>query len=198
MHISSYLKMEQFSDIFLDKYRNKKISILDVGSQNVNGSYRNIFNKPNWTYTGCDMAAGDNVDIVLSNIYNWKEIKTNTYDVVISGQCFEHIEYFWVTMLEISRVLKQGGLCCIIAPSSGYEHKYPVDCWRFYPDGFAALAKFAELELIEVYTEWDNIDYKDKSGIWHDSVLICRKPVMSVRDKFKFYIKNILFKLMVS
>ena len=29
------------------------------------------------------------------------------------------------------------------APSRGPEHRYPNDCWRFYPDGYRALAKYA-------------------------------------------------------
>ena len=33
----------------------------------------------------------------------------------------------------IERVLKPSALCCIIAPSSGPEHKHPVDCLAFIP-----------------------------------------------------------------
>ena len=75
-----------------------------------------------------DMTPGKNVDIVLPSPYRWRGIESNSVDVLISGQAFEHIEFFWITMLEIARVLKPGGLCCIIAPSGGAEHKYPVDC----------------------------------------------------------------------
>ena len=33
-----------------------------------------------------------------------------------------------------SRVLVPGGLACIIAPGAQGVHRFPVDCWRFYPD----------------------------------------------------------------
>ena len=93
-----------------------------------------------------DLSEGENVDLVLSDPYSWSEIRSSSVDVFVSGQAFEHIEFFWQTMLEIARALKPGGLCCIIAPSGGPEHKYPLDCWRFYPDGFRALARYAGLD----------------------------------------------------
>lgn len=175
MHLSSYCKMKKFRQKYLADKENKKLVILDIGSQDINGSYKDIFNSPEWKYRGVDMCKGKNVDIVLSDIYNWKEIRSRSVDVVISGQAFEHIEYIWLTMSEIYRVLKHDGLCCIIAPSNGREHKYPIDCWRIYPDGFRALAKYAKLEPIEVYTQWGQEGYEDGSDMWHDSVLIAKK-----------------------
>jgi len=173
MHKSSYEKMEKFVEKYLDG--NAQYKIIDIGSQDVNGSYKALFEYSNWQYTGCDMVEGSNVDLVLEDIYSWKEIPSNSYDVVISGQAFEHIEFFWVTMCELARILKPGGFCCIVAPSRGPEHKYPVDCWRFYPDGFRALAKFARLETIEAYTQWDDEHHDDGSDTWGDSVLIATK-----------------------
>jgi SAM-dependent methyltransferase len=99
-------------------------------------------------------------------------------DVVISGQVLEHAEYFWITALEMARVLKPGGLICLIAPSAGPEHRYPVDCWRFYPDGMRAIAKFAHLDCLEVKTAWDNFG-DHESDMWHDTVAVMRKPQRS-------------------
>jgi SAM-dependent methyltransferase len=123
--------MTVFRDRYLSERVKEPLRILDVGSQDVNGSYRPIFSEPLWSYTGLDMTAGPNVDIVLRTPYVWNEVAGESADVVISGQAFEHIQYFWITMLEIARVLRPGGLCCILAPSSGPEHRYPLDCWRF-------------------------------------------------------------------
>ena len=78
-------------------------------------------------------------------------------------------------MLEVARVLKPGGICCILAPSSGPEHRYPTDCWRFYPDGMTSLAHFAQMEVIEAVTQWQDLGCAD-SDCWHDSLLVCRKP----------------------
>jgi len=176
MHQSSYDKMTDFVHKYLQQMSDKPLIILDLGSQDINGTYKPLFSLPAWKYIGLDMAEGKNVDIVIRDPYSWKDIRSDYADVLISGQTFEHIEYFWLTMKEISRVLKPGGLCCIIAPSGGIEHRYPTDCWRIYPDGFRALAKYAGLEPLEIFTQWENRDYPDGSDIWHDSVLICRKP----------------------
>ena len=61
---------------------------------------------------------------------------------------FEHIEFFWLTRQEMMRTLKPGGTIILIAPSRGQEHSYPVDCWRFYPEGFRAPGKLGKLETL--------------------------------------------------
>ncbi len=167
--------MEAFRQRYLAGRENDSLCIYDLGSQDVNGSYRPLFSNARWKYVGIDMAEGDNVDVVLHTPYVWREIAGKSADVVISGQAFEHIQYFWITMLEIARVLKPGGVCCIIAPSSGPEHRYPMDCWRFYPDGMRSLAEFARLEAIDVTTQWEDEGYDDGSDWWHDTMLVCRK-----------------------
>ncbi len=175
MHQSSIDKMQCFRDKYLQDKQSEKLIILDLGSQNIGGSYKSIFDSEHWEYSGLDLAPGENVDIVLKNAYQWEEIKSGSVDVLISGQTLEHVEYFWLTIMEIARILKPGGLCCLIAPSSGYEHRYPVDCWRFYPDGMRAMANFARLEVLEAFTQWEDETYADGSNVWHDSVLIASK-----------------------
>lgn len=165
MHKSSYDKMEKFVDEYLDKRRS--LSILDVGSLNVNGSYRPLFDEKRWTYTGCDIIPGKDVDILLEKAYNWSEsFEDGQFDVIISGQAFEHIDYFWHTMEEIYRVLKPGGLVCIIAPSIGGHH-YTDDKWRFLAGGFKALAKYVNLKVLHCLT--------DNEGAWRDTILIGMK-----------------------
>jgi SAM-dependent methyltransferase len=171
--------MEDFCLRYLRTREDESLLICDLGSQDVNGSYRPLFCCPSWRYLGIDMANGPNVDLVLRTPYHWKEVASGSVDVLISGQALEHIEYFWITMLEVERVLKPGGLCCILAPSSGPEHRYPVDCWRFYPDGMRTLSRFSCLVPLEVRTQWEDEGHQDGSDWWHDSMLICTKPVAS-------------------
>jgi SAM-dependent methyltransferase len=190
LHQSSLDKMTIFRDRYLPAKISEPLRILDLGSQDVNGSYRSLFSGLHWDYVGLDMAAGNNVDIVLQTPYVWNEIASKSADVVISGQAFEHIQYFWITMLEIARVLKVGGICCILAPSSGPEHRYPLDCWRFYPDGLASLAHFAQLEVVEAETQWQDLGYADGSDFWHDSILVCRKPDKGVWRNKKSSLKR--------
>jgi len=190
MHQSSIEKMTFFRDRYLSGKKNELLKILDLGSQDMNGSYKFLFSEPAWDYVGLDIAAGNNVDIVLRTPYIWSEIGSESADVVISGQSFEHMRYFWIAMLEVARVLKPGGVCCILAPSSGPEHRFPLDCWRFYPDGMVSLALFAQMEVIEAVTQWQNLGHSDNSDSWHDTMLVCRKP-----DKGAWWNKKNSFKL---
>ena len=201
MHKSSLEKMQKFYDQHLANKVDDNLKILDLGSMNVNGTYRSILNSKNWEYIGIDMEEGSGVDMVLKKPYQWSEIQSDSIDVLISGQAFEHIEYFWIIILEVFRVLKPGGICCIIAPAGGYEHKYPVDCWRFYPDGFIAIAKFAQLKVIKAETQWDSLCFDDGSDQWKDSVLIAQKPVFNlwirIKSKMKCYLQHKVMSLSV-
>jgi SAM-dependent methyltransferase len=187
MHQSSLDKMQQFVERHLAAREAEPLRVLDVGSMDVNGSYKPFFAAAQWRYQGVDLAAGNNVDVVLSNPYAWRELPGQSQDVVISGQAFEHIEFFWQTFLEIEHVLKPGGIACIIAPSRGYEHRYPVDCWRFYRDGMAALSRYAEMELLSAQTQWDERGYTvDDSDAWGDTVGVMRKPFRrSLRSRLR-------------
>lgn len=185
MHQSSLDKMREFRDEFLKGREHEQLRIADLGSQDINGSFRPIFYSPRWEYVGIDMEPGRNVDVVLTNPYHWKEIGAGSVDIAVSGQAFEHVEWFWLTMLQIERVLKPAGLCCVIAPSGGYEHRYPVDCWRFYPDGFRALARYAGLEVLDAYAQWEPKGYADGSDDWRDCVLIARKVCRPLPTRIK-------------
>lgn len=190
MHQSSIDKMQWFRDNFLQDKMSEALTLYDLGSMDINGSYRPLFEMPKWNYVGVDMEPGPGVDLVLQKPYKWESVKSSSVDVLISGQAFEHIEYIWITMVEISRVLKPDGICCLIAPSSGVEHKHPVDCWRIYPDGFSALAAFAQLEVLHLTTQWENIGYADGSDEWHDTILVCKKPDFQGIVKLKSIMKN--------
>jgi len=185
MHPSSFDKMKNFRGKYLAGRETEPLTILDLGSQEIitpgsSGTYRSLFAEPSWRYIGVDMAAGLNVDVVLRDPYNWTEIAPESVDVLISGQTFEHTEYFWLTMQQIARTLKPNGICCIIAPSSGPEHRFPVDCWRMYPDGLRAVARYAGLEVLAAETQWEDLpQYDNESNKWHDSMLIARKPARS-------------------
>ena len=186
MHPSSYDRMAEFCRDYLAARSDQSLTIVDLGSCDYNGSYRSIFARKPWRYVGVDLAAGKNVDLVLRDPYHWRELKTESVDVLVSGQTFEHTEFFWETILEIARVLKPGGLCCIIAPATGNEHRFPLDCWRILADGFRALARYAGLEVMHAHTHWEELaKYDAESNKWHESILIARKRAESFSTKIR-------------
>ncbi len=168
--------MKWFVDTYASRIGKPEVKVLDVGSLDINGSYRALFAENGYQYTGLDMEAGPNVDIVLENPYDWDAVATDSFDIVVSGQAFEHVEFFWITLAEMARVMKKDGLLCIIAPSRWFEHRVPVDCYRFFADGMLALARYVTLEPLHAYSGCASDSTPKHTGSIGDSVLIARKP----------------------
>lgn len=164
MHLSSYTKMGDFVAKYIPTIVGLKV--LDVGSLSTNGNYKNYFTHRECIYEGTDIVFGNNVDFLMEGDYKIPR-DDDTYDVVISGQAMEHVEWFWEWIMELKRVLKPGGLLYIAAPGSGPLHD-KRDCWRFHPDGMRALADWADLKLLETFMTQENE--------WWDCCLICKKP----------------------
>jgi SAM-dependent methyltransferase len=96
----------------------KNVSVLDIGSLDINGNNRYLFE--NYTYTGVDLASGPNVD-VISRGHLYKSEKQ--FDVVISTECFEHDEYYDLTIKNMYKLLKSGGLFVFTCAAPGrLEH----------------------------------------------------------------------------
>ena len=175
MHKSAYENTEKFYKKYCENnIENKKI--VDIGSYSVNGSVRPIFEKGH--YIGVDMSEGPNVDIV-SNAHNLP-FEDGEIDIIVSISCFEHDDMFWVTFLEMCRIVNNGGYIYINAPSNGPYHGHPGDNWRFYLDSWKALEKWGVLndyniELVENYI--DNKSIKTNGEVWEDSVGIFKKKV---------------------
>jgi SAM-dependent methyltransferase len=183
MHPSSQLRMGWFVEQFAsnqDKHfpPHRRMLVLDVGSYDVNGSYRQHFDPDRFDYVGLDMVPGPNVDIVPAAPYAWTEIADDAYDIVISGQALEHVEFPWLTIEEMTRVLKKDGLLCIIVPRGFEEHRYPVDCYRFLTDGVVALARCVGLSILHAHTDCGptnaHADWSHPGAA--DTMLVARKP----------------------
>lgn len=140
-------------------------NVIDLGAMNVNGSYRSLF-PAHINYVGIDLEPGPGVDIVLKDAYKLP-VEDSSADLVMSGQMLEHCGQFWRLFSEIARVLKPEGLAFMIAPSAGPVHRYPVDCYRFHPDAYQALADWSGLKLVHSWT--------DARGPWQDSVGVFQK-----------------------
>lgn len=166
MHPSA---MEGAREFFLKYSREfSEPTIVEIGSQDVNGSLREV--APPSKYVGLDFQSANGVDIVLEDAYHFP-LEDEFADIVITSSCFEHSEMFWLTFLEGVRILKPNGLFYINAPSRGQYHAYPVDCWRFYPDADKALKTWAKHNGYDLNVEYSKI----QEGHWGDFIVVYRK-----------------------
>jgi SAM-dependent methyltransferase len=193
MHQSAMNRMVECIEKYMTK--NKHYYVLDFGSFINSGQvmhHRELLANYNCHITGVDIQAGRNVDVQMTKPYTIP-LPSNSQDIVITGQVFEHIPFPWASMLEIARVLRPGGYLFLTAPSRGHRHS-TYDCWRYYPDSMRALAAHAELELLEGYTAFPpNVPggrHHDYSSIdssehyWGDTTGVFQKP------KWKFSLRR--------
>jgi len=172
MHKSSMI----FGKLFFDLYGLPHHRILDVGSRNYEGALRD-FAPSGSENVGLDFEAGPGVDIVLTDPYHFP-VDSGAFDIVTASSCFEHSEFFWLTFEEMIRVLKPGGLIYLNSPSNGDFHRYPVDCWRFYPDSGIALQNWARRQGQQV-TLVESFVGETMDGIYNDFVAVFVKGGMS-------------------
>jgi SAM-dependent methyltransferase len=167
MHQTALYFGTQFFKLYASKISNPQI--VEIGSRDVNGTLRRQAPQPS-TYIGLDMEAGPGVDQVLADPYQIP-LSDQSVDVIVSSSCFEHVEFFWLSYLEMLRVLRPHGLLYINAPSNGIFHRYPQDCWRFFPDSAQALARWGMRNNYQAQVLESFVGTKDNDW-WCDSVMI--------------------------
>jgi SAM-dependent methyltransferase len=128
----------------VDKYffRQKKISILEIGSYNVNGTIRDIF--ANQKYIGVDVKKGPCVDIVYDGLN--LDIK-DKFDLSISCECFEHNPHYLENFKKMIELTKNDGVVVFTCASifrreHGTTRTTPADSpgsmekWDYYKNLF--------------------------------------------------------------
>jgi SAM-dependent methyltransferase len=96
------------------KYFRRK-NVLDIGSMDINGSNRYLFTR--CRYVGIDIALGKNVHYVsLGHEFKYYP---DYWDVIISTEVAEHDKYWRLTMMNIIRLLKPGGLLLFTCATTG-------------------------------------------------------------------------------
>jgi SAM-dependent methyltransferase len=99
--------------ILFEFFSNKRV--LDVGSGDINGNNRFLFE--NCEYEGNDVIRANNVTIVSKT----KDLPftDNTFDTIISTECFEHDPEYKESFIKIYQLLKPDGLFCFTCASTG-------------------------------------------------------------------------------
>ncbi len=88
--------------------------------------------------------------------------------------------FFWLTYLEILRILKPEGLFFLNVPSNSKYHRHSNDNWRFYPDSSKALELWGKKNNYQPKVLEHFTNFELGRDIWNDYVSITIKD-----EKFK-------------
>ncbi|OBU41026.1 hypothetical protein AYY26_21045 [Photobacterium phosphoreum] len=113
----SHIEQREFCEsvkVKLPSFFKNKL-VLDIGCLDINGNNGFLFD--NCGYLGIDIAEGRNVDIVTTG--HKLGLPDNTFDVIISTECFEHDQFYPKTIKNIYRMLKPGGLFLFSCATTG-------------------------------------------------------------------------------
>lgn len=123
--------------------------VLEIGSQNVNGTVRGYFGDAT-EYIGIDMQAAPGVDIVMNASGALETFGKHSFDTILCCEMLEHDLNFLSTVRQIHKMLKPGGMLIITTPTFGFPlHRYPKDYWRFGEDAYREVF-FSGCELINL------------------------------------------------
>jgi SAM-dependent methyltransferase len=129
------------------------MEVLEVGSQDVNGSPREVVQGLNpGKYTGVDFAAGKGVDLVLDVSKLGIKFGQEAFDVVISTEMLEHAKDWRTAVEQMKDVLRVGGLLVVTTRSKGFPyHGYPHDYWRYRIEHFQQI--FADMSILTLQND---------------------------------------------
>lgn len=135
--------------------------VLEIGSYDVNGSVRKVFEDAG-EYVGVDLAEGPGVDVVAYG--HEVDHPDGTYDLTVSGECFEHDPHWRDTFANMARLTRAGGLLAFTCashgrPEHGTRRSDVTDSPGTQAEGMdyyrnLVAADFAQLPLAEWFSEW--------------------------------------------
>jgi SAM-dependent methyltransferase len=143
VHKNSILLFKKYAT----EYFSSKSKVLEIGADAIPSTYQQIVESNEITWDTIDLQKREGFTFVSNSEYSFP-IKSNEYDIVLSGQVLEHVRKPWIWLKEIYRVVNVGGIVITINPASWPYHEAPIDCWRAYPDGMISLYEDAGLSTI--------------------------------------------------
>lgn len=91
------------------------VDVLDCGSLDINGNNRYLFTDSR--YLGIDVGKGKNVDVVCP-IHEY-QAPYESFDTIISTECFEHDKHYKESIKNIVGMLKSGGMFIFTCATTG-------------------------------------------------------------------------------
>lgn len=154
------------------KVNPKGLKVLEIGSLNVNGSARSLFEQAD-TYHGIDRQGGPGVDqVVDAREYNGAE----KFDVVITTETLEHDLEPEKILESACKALRPGGLLIVTAAGPGRAaHNTDGNPW----DGLEPYRNIDPQELSDWLSGWEQVEIRHNEQA-HDVYATARKPERQV------------------
>ncbi len=140
--------------------------VIEVGSYDVNGSFRKVVESlGSAEYVGIDIAEGPCVDVVCSAEDALETFGTESFDVVISTEVIEHVRDWQKVISNLKNLCKKEGIIFITTRSYGFiYHPTPNDFWRYEKKDIENI--FSDCEILAIESD------KEFPGV----LLMARKP----------------------
>jgi SAM-dependent methyltransferase len=96
--------------------KTETLKVLEIGSYDVNGTIRDIIGACE-SYTGVDLVDGPGVDLV--GFGHELKFASESFDLTLSAECFEHDPHWAKTFLNMIRLTKSNGIVAFTCASLG-------------------------------------------------------------------------------
>jgi SAM-dependent methyltransferase len=188
----------------LPEYFVNKI-VLDVGSGDINGNNRFLFE--DCEYEGNDVIEANNVTIVSKT----KDLtfEDNTFDTIISTECFEHDPEYKDSFIKIYKMLKPNGLFCFTCagwgrPEHGTRRTSPQDSLGTIGnkedmiDYYKNLTIYDVNEILDLYKNffvWDSYYNSESKDLYFVGIKKGDSTVTNLEKYINEYVVNTTAKI---
>ena len=169
-----------FGRDFLKEEDVRDKTAIEVGSFNVNGSFRPLAEAfdPR-CHIGVDITPGPGVDEICTSTDLRERFGPQSLDLLICTEALEHIADWKNAISNFKALLRPNGVLLITTRSEGFGfHAYPFDFWRYEIEDFRTIFPDFVIEVLKqdptprepgvflkarkplVFNEWDARDYE--------------------------------------
>lgn len=175
-------------NFFKDYVEGKNVkTALEIGSRARSGvNNRDNYLPKDIEFTGVDVLEGEGVDVVCDAHELSNHVAHNHYELVYSLNVFEHLLMPWKVVLELNKVMKEGGIVMIFTHHAFPLHDLPWDYYRFSDNAWYSLFnkstgfEIIQTDLLDKVSIVPNCIYEGSVGVkdgdaYIHSAVIARK-----------------------